>query len=296
MTTTRHRRSARAGAAATTAAVACAALLTTTAAAAHAADSERSGASPTPTASARAAGIRTGGDAYMGWSQDGSGRTPPTQKQAANASSLAAATQTPGIDVSKWQGNVNWAGYWSQGKKFAYVKATEGTTYQNPYFAQQYNGSYNVGMIRGSYHFALPGNSTGTAQADWFVNHGGGWSGDGRTLPGVLDIEYNPYGATCYGLTQASMRSWIASFTARYKTLTGRDAVIYTTTDWWTTCTGNTSQFSATNPLWIARYNTTPGTLPAGWAYYTFWQYTDSPLDQDYFNGDLTRLQALALG
>ena len=55
-------------------------------------------------------------------------------------------------------------------------------------------------------------------------------------------------------------------------------------------------QFSATNPLWIARYNTTPGTLPAGWAYYTFWQYTDSPVDQDYFNGDLTRLRALALG
>jgi GH25 family lysozyme M1 (1,4-beta-N-acetylmuramidase) len=294
-TTTRYRRSARA-AAAVTAALACAALLTSAASTAQASDSERSSASPTPTASARAAGIRSGGDAYLGWTQDGAGRSAPTPQQAARASSLAAATQTPGIDVSKWQGNVNWASYWSQGKKFAFVKATEGTTYQNPYFAQQYNGSYNVGMIRGSYHFALPGNSTGTAQADWFVNHGGGWSGDGRTLPGVLDIEYNPYGATCYGLTQASMRSWIASFTSRYKALTGRDAVIYTTTDWWTTCTGNTSQFSATNPLWIARYNTTPGTLPAGWAYYTFWQYTDSPVDQDYFNGDLTRLQALALG
>ncbi|MEO6412595.1 MAG: GH25 family lysozyme [Pedococcus sp.] len=294
MTTTRHRRSARAATA--VAAIACVALLTTAASTAQAADSERSSVSPTPTTSARAAGIRAGGDAYMGWTQDGDGRTPPTQQQAARASSLAAATQTPGIDVSKWQGNVDWASYWGQGKKFAYVKATEGTTYQNPYFAQQYNGSYNVGMIRGSYHFALPGNSTGTAQADWFVNHGGGWSGDGKTLPGVLDIEYNPYGATCYGLTQASTRSWIAAFTARYKALTGRDAVIYTTTDWWTTCTGNTSQFSATNPLWIARYNTTPGTLPAGWAYDTFWQYTDSPVDQDYFNGDLTRLRTLALG
>ena len=249
-----------------------------------------------PNDSARAAGIRSAGDAWMGWSQDGHGRPTPTPKQAAQASSLAAAAQTSGIDVSKWQGNVDWATYWGQGKRFAYVKATEGTTYQNSYFAQQYNGSYNVGMIRGSYHFALPDSSSGTAQADWFVGHGGGWSGDGKTLPGVLDIEYNPYGATCYGLSQASMRSWIAAFTSRYKTLTGRDAVIYSTTSWWTTCTGNTSQFSATNPLWIARYNTSPGTLPAGWAYYTFWQYTDSPLDQDYFNGDLTRLRALDLG
>ena len=297
MSTLRNRRATLAA----TATLTCATLITAGvvtagASVAHAAPLTPSASTPTPTGSARDAGIRAAGDAYMGWSQDSSGRAPASPQQAAAASSLAAGTQTPGIDVSKWQGNVDWASWWSQGKKFAYVKATEGTTYQNPYFAQQYNGSYNVGMIRGSYHFALPDNSTGTAQADWFVNHGGGWSADGKTLPGVLDIEYNPYGATCYGLSQASMRSWIAAFTSRYKARTGRDAVIYSTTNWWTTCTGNTSQFSQTNPLWIARYSTSPGTLPAGWAYYTFWQYTDSPLDQDYFNGDLTRLRALALG
>ena len=208
----------------------------------------------------------------------------------------SAVTQTPGMDVSSHQGNVDWAYWWGQGMKFAYVKATEGTSYKNPYFAQQYNGSYNVGMIRGAYHFALPHVSSGTAQADFFVNNGGGWSRDGKTLPGVLDIEYNPYGASCYGLTQAGMRSWIAAFTSRYRARTGRDAVIYTTTDWWSQCTGNTSQFSQTNPLWIARYSTSAGTLPSGWAYYTFWQYTSSPLDKNRFNGDLTRLRALALG
>lgn len=281
----RHRAAALAAAAAT--------LLAATTA--GAAPSTASPGAPHPTDHAQRAGIARGGDAFMGWSQD-STTAAPTQKQAADASTLAAATQTPGIDVSKWQGNVDWASYWSQGKKFAYVKATEGTTYQNPYFAQQYNGSYNVGMVRGSYHFALPDNSSGTAQADWFVDHGGGWSADGKTLPGVLDIEYNPYGATCYGLSQAAMTSWIAAFTSRYKARTGRDAVIYSTTSWWTTCTGNTSQFGATNPLWIARYNTTPGTLPAGWSYYTFWQYSDNPVDQDYFNGDLAGLQRLALG
>ncbi|BCJ47744.1 hypothetical protein GCM10010168_21030 [Actinoplanes ianthinogenes] len=94
-------------------------------------------------------------------------------------------------------------------------------------------------MIRGAYHFALPNGAGGSAQADYFVGHGGGWSRDGRTLPGALDIEYNPYGATCYGLSQASMRSWISAFLNRYHALTGRWAVIYTTTDWWTTCTGN---------------------------------------------------------
>ncbi|MEU3453461.1 lysozyme [Micromonospora sp. NPDC006766] len=209
----------------------------------------------------------------------------------------AAPAGLPGMDVSSWQGNVNWQAAWNNGARFAYVKATEGTGYTSPYFAQQYNGSYNVGMIRGSYHFALPDRSSGAVQADYFVNHGGGWSKDGKTLPGALDIEYNPYGATCYGLSQASMRSWIASFVNQYYARTGRWATIYTTTDWWNTCTGNTSQFAANNPLWIARYSSSVGTLPAGWGTYSFWQWADSgvfPGDQNVWNGTIDRLKVLA--
>jgi GH25 family lysozyme M1 (1,4-beta-N-acetylmuramidase) len=204
-----------------------------------------------------------------------------------------------GMDVSSYQGNVNWSGAWSNGGRWAYVKATEGTGYTNPYFTQQYNGSYNVGMIRGSYHFALPDRSSGAYQADYFVNHGGGWSRDGKTLPGALDIEYNPYGGTCYGLSQSSMRSWISSFINEYHYRTSRYPVIYSTTDWWTTCTGNYSGFAGNDPLWIARYASTAGTLPAGWGYYSFWQYADSgvfPGDQDTWNGSYTGLQNMANG
>lgn len=199
-----------------------------------------------------------------------------------------------GIDVSGHQGNVNWTYWWGQGKRFAYVKATESTTYRNPYFAQQYNGSYNVGMIRGAYHFALPDRSAGSTQADFFVNNGGGWSRDGKTLPGALDMEYNPYGSTCYGLSKASMTSWIRSFSDRYHYRTGRWPVIYTSTSWWSQCVSG--DFSSTNPLWIARYSSTVGTLPYAWGYYTFWQYSSSPIDQNQFNGAYDRLQALANG
>ncbi|MFE7546574.1 lysozyme [Streptomyces gardneri] len=209
------------------------------------------------------------------------------------------AVQTEGVDVSGHQGNVAWSTLWNSGVKWAYVKATEGTYYKNTYFTQQYNGSYNIGMIRGTYHFATPDTTTGAAQADYFVNNGGGWSPDGRTLPGVLDIEWNPYGATCYGKTQSGMVTWIRDFLNRYKYRTGRDAVIYTATSWWTQCTGNYSGFAATNPLWIARYAATVGELPAGWQYYTMWQYTSSgPTvgDHNHFNGDYSRVQALANG
>ncbi|MEU9047119.1 MULTISPECIES: lysozyme [unclassified Kitasatospora] len=210
-----------------------------------------------------------------------------------------AVTQTPGLDVASYQGNVNWSSVAANGAKFAYVKATEGTGYTNPYFAQQYNGSYNAGLIRGAYHFALPNSSSGATQAAYFVNHGGGWSADGRTLPPALDIEYNPYGATCYGLGQSAMVSWIRDFSNTVHSRTGRYPTIYTTTNWWTQCTGNYGGFGATNPLWIARYASTVGTLPNGWGYQTFWQFADSgtfPGDQNYFNGAADRLRALALG
>jgi GH25 family lysozyme M1 (1,4-beta-N-acetylmuramidase) len=199
-----------------------------------------------------------------------------------------------GIDVSGWQGNVDWQAQWNAGKRFAYVKASENLNYTNPYFAQQYNGSYNVGMIRGSYHFATPNTSSGAAQANYFVDHGGGWSGDGKTLPGALDMEYNPYGETCYNMSKSGMVSWILSFSNQYHARTRKWPVIYTSTSWWSQCTGNLGDFSSTNPLWVARYASSPGTLPYAWTVYTFWQYSSSPIDQDVFNGSIDRLQVLA--
>lgn len=216
----------------------------------------------------------------------------------AAAPNAAAADSVLGMDVSAYQGSVDWSTAYANGARFAYVKATEGTSYTNASFSQQYNGSYGVGMIRGAYHFAHPDSSSGTAQADFFVDHGGGWSGDGRTLPPALDIEYNPSGATCYGLSAASMVSWVRAFSDEVHARTSKYPMIYTTYDWWATCTGDSSAFAATNPFWIAKYSSTPPTsLPAGTSYWTMWQNADSgtfPGDQDRFNGSLTQLQTLA--
>ncbi len=203
-------------------------------------------------------------------------------------------TQTPGMDVSSHQGAVNWSTAKANGAQFAYAKATERTTYTNPDFAQQYNGSYNVGMVRGAYHFALPDRSSGATQGSFFVSHGGGWSNDGRTLPPVIDLEYNPYGASCYGLSQSAMVAWIHDIANTVKAKAGRDPAFYTSTSWWSLCTGNSAAFSI-NPLWVARYASTVGTLPASWTFYTIWQFSDSgifPGDQNQFNGALDRLQA----
>jgi len=202
----------------------------------------------------------------------------------------------PGIDVSSYQGNVDWRAQYNAGKRFAYVKATEGTTYRNPYFAQQYSGSYDVGMIRGAYHFARPERSSGATQANYFFDNGGGWSADGKTLPGALDMEYNPYGATCYGKTRSAMSAWVKDFHDTYFARTGRYPVIYTSTSWWNQCVGSGHNFGATVPLWVARYASSVGTLPYGWGYHTIWQSTSVPIDQNSFNGPYDRLVALAVG
>ncbi|CAL1699500.1 unnamed protein product [Somion occarium] len=172
-----------------------------------------------------------------------------------------------GIDVSHWQGTINWNTVKANGVSFVYIKATEGTTYTDPNFSANYVGATNVGLIRGGYHFAHPDSSSGATQANYFLAHGGGWSSDGITLPGALDIEYNPNGATCYGLSASAMVTWIRDFSNTYHSRTGVYPVIYTTTDWWKTCTGNSASFASTNPLWIARYSSSVGTLPAGWSY-----------------------------
>ncbi|MGB3442934.1 MAG: lysozyme [Actinophytocola sp.] len=205
---------------------------------------------------------------------------------------VGAQASVAGIDVSGHQGNVDWPAQWNAGRRFVWVKATEGTGYKNPYFNQQYGGSYNQGFIRGSYHFALPDRSSGSAQATYFSNNGGGWSGDGKTLPGALDMEYNPYGATCYGLSKAAMTNWIRDFSDTYKARWNKYPAIYTSTSWWNQCVG--ASFGSTNPLWVARYASSVGTLPVGWSVYTVWQYSSSPIDQNSFNGDYSRLQVFA--
>lgn len=216
--------------------------------------------------------------------------------------------QPLGLDVSSWQGSVNWAAVKSNGARFAYVKATEGTTYKNPYFGAQIGGATSVGLIRGAYHFAAPSASDGATQAFYFVNNGGGWSADGITMPPTLDIEDNPYGGTnkCYGMSPSQLTTWVRDFTSTIYRLTNKQAMIYTGYWFWRDCLGNTTEFSSTNPLWLASYYTNSPAIPGGWSTYTIWQYANDyadasqtvkatfPGDQNVFNGTMDQLRRLA--
>jgi GH25 family lysozyme M1 (1,4-beta-N-acetylmuramidase) len=220
------------------------------------------------------------------------------------AQTQLAATGTPGIDVTSWQGTINWTNVYGSGVRWAYIKATEGTSVKDSSFNTNYPAAYYAGVIRGAYHLARPNLSTGTVQADFLASNGGAWSADGKTLPALLDIQPNPFsGGYCYGLSQSAMVTWIRAFLNEYKARTTRWAVIHTTFSFWKLCTGNYSGFAANSPLSIVRWDMPdPGTLPAGWTFYTFWQSSNCRVtsgitgcaDGSSFNGTADRIVALA--
>lgn len=204
-----------------------------------------------------------------------------------------------GQDVSHFQGNIDWKGQKEAGSHFAYIKATESTTYIDEKFGDNYKGALDAGIVRGAYHFARPHKSSGKEQAKYFLAHGGKWSNDGKTLPGALDLEFNPDGETCYGLSTKQMSEWVKDFSDTYHAETKRYPVIYTTASWWNQCTGSNADFGKNNPLWLARYADSPGKPPAGWETYSIWQFADKGKlagDNNWWNGDEAGLSKFAKG
>lgn len=259
------------------------------------ASASASGSQPSATSVPLGAGY-----AGIGYLADGQSFTPDSARVPAGGSTVMplASWGPAGVDVSHYQGTINWSSVKAAGISFAYIKATEGTSYTDPQFSANYLHAYNAKVIRGAYHFAQPSLSSGSAQATYFAAHGGAWSADNLTLPGMLDLE-----GGCHGLSTTSMRSWILAFYNTYKSKTTRDVVIYTSPSWWNTCTGSWTGMSAKSPLFVANWTTASNpTIPNGFPYATLWQYTDSgsvsgisgAVDRDRFNGDSSRLLALA--
>ncbi|MEV4620841.1 GH25 family lysozyme, partial [Asanoa sp. NPDC049573] len=207
-----------------------------------------------------------------------------------------------GIDVSHYQGTINWGSVADSGVDFAYAKVTEGTGYTDPTYLANRSGARANGIYFGAYHFGRPDQGDPRGQADRLVD-ASLYSSDGTTLPPMLDIEWSSGQPTCFGLSTSAMVSWISQFVDQVKFRTGQKAMIYTNPNWWNPCTGNTTAFGS-YPLFHSRYADTPGTLPSGWSRFTLWQWTSSGsvpgvsggVDRDVFNGSLAALRALCNG
>jgi lysozyme len=207
-----------------------------------------------------------------------------------------------GPDVASYQhpngAAIDWRRAASGGATFAFVKATEGTAYTNPYFARDYTAAHDAGLVRSAYHYARPASDLATArnQADFFVRTAGkaGTKGD---LPLTLDLEESG------GLAPQALVAWTHAFVDEVTALTARPVIVYTYPYFWQHAMANSTDFSSL-PLWIASYrNGGPKEpLPGGWSSWTFWQYTangrvpgiPATVDRSKFAGSVAELQALA--
>jgi GH25 family lysozyme M1 (1,4-beta-N-acetylmuramidase) len=187
-----------------------------------------------------------------------------------------------GVDVAAFQHPagqaINWAKAHAAGIGFAGVKATEGAYYRNPYALTDLAHAHAAGLAVAAYAFAVPnGNGASSSpvqQADYLLSYLGKLS---RSVPIMLDIEYNPYGRECYGLGAQAMVSWISAFNREIKARTGSKPIMYIPASWWATCTRGHVGLGQ-RPLWVPYYSTTATRppLPAGWATWSIWQYSST--------------------
>ena len=197
------------------------------------------------------------------------------------ARSSGAATSSihaKGIDVSNWNGTINWTKVANAGYRFAIAKATEATTYEDYTYAANRANSQAAGLAFGAYHFARPSGSSlaavtanAVAQADYFLNFATPQAGE---LPPVLDLEAT--GKLPARLLNAWTKAWAQEVYARL----GVHPLVYSSPAFWQAyLADSTAVAAAGTTLWIAHWtNASTPWVPAqdwnglGW---TFWQWTN---------------------
>jgi GH25 family lysozyme M1 (1,4-beta-N-acetylmuramidase) len=201
-----------------------------------------------------------------------------------------------GIDVSHWQGSIDWNQVAAAGKRFAYMKASEGTTLIDTFYTGNRAQAKALGLYVGAYHFARPDRNPGDAiaEADYFLAMSQLVAGD---LIPVLDLEVTG------GLAPVELQEWVKSYLGRIYERTAARGVIYTSPSFWRNNMADTNWFAVNGyrTLWVAHWITGPApSVPGdnwGGAGWTFWQYTSSGavpgitgrVDLNRYNGlDLT--------
>jgi GH25 family lysozyme M1 (1,4-beta-N-acetylmuramidase) len=165
------------------------------------------------------------------------------------------------VDVSHYQGTMNWATTAAAGVTHAFIKATQGTTFTDGQYAANKAGALANGIKRGAYHFYVAGVDP-VAQANHFYSV----AGTGLELGYAIDVEEN--GSIQNNDTAANYKA----FLDRMETLTGGKCVIYTRASYWNRFVGYqgwTSQY----PLWVAHWGAAVPTMPTGWTSWVYWQY-----------------------
>ena len=130
-----------------------------------------------------------------------------------------------GIDISKWQGPIDWASVRGAGTQFAFIKATEGGDHVDERFRANWEGAAKAGVPRGAYHFVFWCRSA-QDQVEWFKKN---VPNDPTALPPVLDVEWNGHSQLCpKKLPKAQALAMMRYMLDEMERYTGKRPIIYT--------------------------------------------------------------------
>ncbi len=203
-----------------------------------------------------------------------------------------------GIDVSKYQGDIDWQSVRQSGIEFAYIKATEGADKADPKFRQNWADAKAAGLRRGAYHFAYWCRRPEEEMRNFIATV----PNDPDSLPPVLDVEATPTSGTCKKTlyreeTIAQMRRMLEMMEQAY----GKRPVIYSTVDFYQSILepNELSEY----PIWVRSTKYSPH-VRYGQRKWHFWQYQSDArvpgirgnVDRNAFGGDHNQWLAFAGG
>jgi lysozyme len=193
-----------------------------------------------------------------------------------------------GIDVSRYQGKIDWPKVRGSGLKFAFIKATEGLTLIDTTYVANWAGAGNAGISRGAYHFFRP-SMDGQKQAVHFLKQVKFNKGD---LPPVLDLESTD------DRPASEVRKEALKWLRHVEAQTGMKPIVYTLPHFAASYLNNElSEF----PLWVVSLKWWEPEPSKGWDKWTFWQHSHTGgvagikgnVDLNVFNGSFADFEAL---
>ncbi|PWW01990.1 lysozyme [Hoeflea marina] len=191
-----------------------------------------------------------------------------------------------GVDVSRWQGQIDWAELRTRGANFAYIKATDGGDHLDPAFMRNWNGAAAAGIPRGAYHFFY-WCRVASEQAEWFIRNVPKVKG---ALPPVVDVEWNGDSKTCRKRpSQKVVLEKMKVFMDMVERHYGQKPVIYTAPDFYE---DNLKGQFRDHSFWLRSVAAHPSEVYPG-REFAFWQYSgtglahghETQIDLNVFNG-----------
>lgn len=196
----------------------------------------------------------------------------------------AAIFANEGIDVSEWQGNIDFSSVRQVGIDSVYIRASEGFDYRDPNAATNYQNARANGMNVGFYHYLTAQNpQQAIEQADFFVS-----TIQGLQVEMKFALDYEQF----YNLSKDEISAIALAFMDRVSQITKEDCVMYASAYY---ANNYFNDEVAKYDLWVADWGVSEPSLDGPWKVYAGWQYSDAGrvagigtnVDRDLFNGSI---------